>query len=341
MRKSVAFAIATTTGLLGLSSVHAQTTVFNDNFQNGSTVNGTSTPGGTPTASSTSYDIASSKTGQSTLSSGSLEVQLSSGTTSGFWEAQAVFSSSPITLETVNDYIDLTYTFTDTANLLAGGTSSYIFQGLFDDAGTIPVAGSLASAGLSTTTGSSFATGNAALWSGYAGRVAGSGGNQEIYSRGVQNGTGTTSANQELLGDGFGSGAYVNPTGTLGSGVGGTPSNPASTLALTTGSQYTMSYQIELSAANTLTVTENLFSGALASGASLGGATNSFSSVTDTSFDGLAIGARNSGTSFNPEMTISDINVTDFVQPVPEPSTFALAGLGLGLIGFARRFRRR
>ncbi len=74
--------LATACGLLGISSAMAQTTVFNDDFQNGSTVNGTSTPGGTPTASSTSYDIASSKTGQATLNSGAgtLEIQLSSST---------------------------------------------------------------------------------------------------------------------------------------------------------------------------------------------------------------------------------------------------------------------
>ena len=35
--------------------------MFSDNFSNGSTTNGLSTPGGTPAASSTSYDIASTK----------------------------------------------------------------------------------------------------------------------------------------------------------------------------------------------------------------------------------------------------------------------------------------
>lgn len=340
MKKHVAFAVATTCGLLSLSSVQAQTPVFNDTFSNGSTLNGTSTPGGTPTDSSTSYDIASSKadTTYPTISSGALSMGLNSATTSGFWEAQAVFSSSPVTLATVGDYINMSYTFTDTGSLLGsasggGGTNSAIYTGLYDDAGTTPVAGSLNNSGLNTTSGSSYATGNAALWSGYVGRIAGDPGTTEIYSRPAQNGSGTTSANQDLIGNNFGGGAFNNPGGSLGTG---NPTTSPSTAILTAGSQYTMNYEIQLTAANKLTITENLFSGAIW----VGGVTNSFSSVTDTTFDGLAIGARNSGTSADPEMTINDIDITDEIQSVPEPGTLALAGIGAGLTLLVR-FRRR
>lgn len=341
MKKTLVLTIASACGLLGISSAMAQTTIFNDNFQNGSTVNGTSTPGGTPTASSTSYDIASSKTGQATLNSGAgtLEIQLSSATTSGFWEAQAVFSSSPVTLATIGDYINMTYTFNNTGNLL-GTTNSAIYSGLYDDAGTTPLAGSLASSGLSTATSSSFATGNAQLWSGYAGRLLGTvggTGTQQIYSRPVENGAGTTSANQDLIGNNFGGGAYNNPTGS----TGGSPTSTPSTIAaLTASGQYTISYQLTLSAANTLSISENLFSGATATGTALGGFTNSFTSVTDLNFDGLAIGARNAGSSLNPEMTLTDINISDLIQTVPEPATFALAGIGFGALVLTR-FRRR
>jgi hypothetical protein len=331
MKKATVF-VAATCGLLSISSAIAQNTVFSDNFQNGSTVNGTSTPGGTPTASSTSYDIAASKASSSSVSGSGLAVGLTASTTSGFWEAQAVFSSTPVTLATVGDYINLTYTFTDTGGLLFS-TNSAIYSGLYDSAGATPVAGGLASSGLSATAGSGFATGNAATWSGYVGRFLAGAGTQQLYSRPVQNGTGTSSANQDLIGNNFGGGAYNNPTGTTGG-------NAPSTLVLTSGNQYTISYLLTLSAANQLTISENFFSGITATGIALGGATNTFSSVTDLNFSGLAIGARNSGVSANPQMTVNQITITDFLQPVPEPSTIALAGIGVGLTLLAR-FRRR
>jgi hypothetical protein len=337
MKKTTLF-VAATCGLLSVSSAIAQNTVFTDNFGS-STLNGTSTPGGTPASSSTSYDIASSKadTTYPTIGPGALSLGLNAATTSGFYEAQAVFSSTPIMLQTINDYVDLTYTFTDTGGLLAGGTSSYLFSGLYDDAGVAPVAGSLNNSGLNTTPGSAFATGNAQLWSGYVGRLAASGGTTEIYTRPVQNGVGTTSANQDLIGNGFGGGTYTNLTGVLGTG---SPTTSSSTAVLQAGNQYTMDLHITLTGANQLTVIQDLYSGTTIGGTWVGGLTNNFASVTDTSFDGLAIGARNSGTSTNVQMTVNNITITDSLQPVPEPSTIALAGIGMGLT-FLAGFRRR
>jgi len=315
----------------------AQTAVFTDNFGNGSTFNGVSTPGGTPTASSTSYDFASSKTGVESISASGLTFGLSSATTSGFVEAQAVFTSTPVVLATVNDYVDLTYTFTDTANLLAGGTSAAIYSGLYNSGGATPVAGTAGVSGnavtLNTTAGSAYATGNAAGFQGIAGRFVGSGGTSAQYVRPLQNGTGTTSANQELIGNSFGSGAYNNPTGaTVGSG--------ASTLVLTAGSQYTVDYRYTLSAAGQLTVSENIYSGTTASGSPLGAVTGTIT-TTLNDIDSLAIGIRNTGTSLNPQMDVNDIAVTDFIQPAPEPSTFVLAGIGaLGLVCYRRQVTR-
>jgi len=327
-------------------AVKAQTTVFSDNFGNGSTFNGTSTPGGTPTASSTSYDLSSSKTAVVSMTSGALNLGLSAGTTSGFWEAQAVFTGSPVTLQSVGDYIDLTYTFTDTANLLAGGSSSYVMTGLYGSGGNLPVAGTSGVSGnavtLNTTAGSPNATGNAANWQGYVGRFAGSGGSSENYTRPLQNGSGTTSANQEVLlgsGTGSGSGTYVNPSGSQ---VGSTV---ASTLALTTGSQYTIDYLITLDTGGLLTLSDNLYSGAAVNPVDLLSSvsettTSGQVSTNTTSFDSLAIGARNSGTSLNPQMQINQITVTESIQSVPEPATLALAGLGGSFMLFLSQRRR-
>jgi hypothetical protein len=117
----MAFALLLAAAPLGAM---AQTTIFTDTFNHGSTLNGTSTPGGTPTASSTSYDIASTKAANTgpAIASGDLTLKLNAATTSGFLEAQALFTSTPFALNAVGDYINLTYTFTDTGGtLLAGG----------------------------------------------------------------------------------------------------------------------------------------------------------------------------------------------------------------------------
>ena len=312
----------------------AQTTVFTDNFQNGSTFNGISTPGGTPTASSSSYDFASSKTGVESIGPSGLTFGLSSATSSGFVEAQAVFTSTPVVLATVNDYVDLTYTFTDTANLLAGGTSAAIYSGLYSSGGATPVAGTAGVSGnavaLTTTAGSAYATGNAAGWQGIAGRITGSGGTSAAYVRPVQNGTGTTSANQELIGNNFGSGAYNNPTGA-------TVGTSASSVVLSAGNQYTIDYRYTLSAAGQLMVSQNLYSGTTASGSPLSTVTGTIT-TTLNDIDSLAFGVRNSGTSLNPQMQINELTVTDLIQPAPEPSTFVLVGIGaLGLMWYRRQ----
>jgi len=182
----------------------AQTAVFTDNFSHGSTLNGLSSPGGTPAASFTSYDIASTvpaATGPA-LASGNLRLTFDAPTTSGLLEAQARFTATPVVLETVGDYIGLTVVFTDTGgSLLTGGDNSYLYDGLYNSGGSLPVAGALNNGGLSATPGSPYATGHAANWSGYSGRFAVAFGGFQRTQRQVQNGPGTASANQDLVGN--------------------------------------------------------------------------------------------------------------------------------------------
>src|SRR6185437_5935268 len=167
----------------------AQFAVFTDNFNNGSTTNQLSVPGGTPDASFTSYDMASTKAStNSPIGGGNFRIALNGNTTSGFVEAQALFAKSPVALNTVGDFITLTYTFTNTTGtVIAGGTSSFLYQGLYNSAGEAPVSGGVLVNGLNTTQGSPYATSNAADWQGYVSRIANNGTSQ-TYTRPQQNG---------------------------------------------------------------------------------------------------------------------------------------------------------
>lgn len=288
-------------------AVLAQTTIFSDNFANGSTLNAASVPGGTATASKTSYDIASSKAATTgpAIGSGRLKLTLNSATSSGFIEAQALFSTTPVALVSVGDYINLTYVFTNTTGtLISPGTSSFLLHGLYNSGGSAPLAGSLNSSGLSNTTNSPYATGNCANWVGYASRISG-GGTSQAYTRPSQATSGTTSGNQDLIGNGFGGGTYTNGGVTFGG-------NETASFTMSSGSTYTMSYTIALTSATNITVTNNLYSGVGAVAANLiFSQTNVGTAATflTNSFDGLCIAVRTSGTTTNPVMEISQITI--------------------------------
>lgn len=283
------------------------TNVFTDTFGS-STVNGTSVP----TTNSTGYDIASTKNASSAYSfittSSRLRLSLSGATTSGFVEAQALFTTNPVTLATVGDCINLTYTFTNVSGtLLAGATNSLIVQGLFHSSGAVPVAGALANAGLNTTAGSTYATNNCAKWMGYVAQISNTNGwASKFFTRPLQNGAGTTSANQDLLLNSVGSGAFNNPVGTQ---IG---SLETVNFLLTAGATYTVSYSISLTTVGIFTITNNLYSGTGITGPLVFSQTNTTTAGTylTNSFDGLAIGVRNAGVGFNPTMDISKISVT-------------------------------
>ena len=313
----------------------AQFAVFTDNFAT-STTNKLSVPGGTPDASSTSYDILSTKaaTTNTPVGPGRFRLALNAATTSGFVEAEAIFSASPISLNTVGDFINFTYTFTNTTGtVIAGGTSSYLAQGFFNSAGSPPVSGTtLANAGLNGTAGSTFATGNAANWQGYVSRISGNGGNSTAYTRPLQNGAGTASANQDALFSNTGTGSFNNPAGTA------VDTSEATALTLTSGAVYTVSYTIMLADVQTLVITNLLYTGPDTTGALLFSQTN-VSSATNTtpnfvtnSFDAFAIGLRNSGTSLNPMLDISSIKISENIFGLPGPS-FGTTGGGTGCPG--------
>lgn len=316
-------------GLVLGQPVLADTTVFNDTFGDGSTLNQTPI---VPTANATTYEIASTKdTVGSSISSGDFKLTMAS-TSSGFVEAQALFTTAPVSLVNVGDYVKLSLTFTNTSQI-AGGTSSFMYFGLYNSGGSYPLAGVLTNAGLSATAGSPYATGGAQLWQGYVSKLSYSGGSSaSIVTRPQQNGAGTTSANQDLVANNVGGGAYNNPAST-------TNMSKSSTISLlTAGAQYTEEFKLTLSNAGSLQVISSFFDG---SGGLLYSQTNTETgaNVFTTSFDGLAFGYRFNGTSAASTMDVNSITITTNV--VPEPSTLTLAGLGIGLLLAAVRSRRR
>jgi hypothetical protein len=228
-------------------------------------------------------------------------------------------------------------TFTD-QTAFAGGTGSYLYAGLYNSGGTKPAIG-LNNSGLTSAAGSAFATGNAAGWLGYAARLS-SGGNSGTWVRPAQNvggltsGTGSASANQDLVGNNVSNGAtYNTPTGSQ---IG---SSSVQSPGLTAGLQYTLDLKLTYDGVGSLTLADNLYSGVGTGGANIFSQTTtaSGSTLVTTTFDGLAIGLRNSGTSLNPEIDINQLNIVAGIATVPEPTTFALAGLGAAALLIFRR----
>jgi autotransporter-associated beta strand protein len=303
--------------LAAAPSTSSAATFFTDDFSHGSSLNGNSIPGGTPAASFTSYDIASTKNATAcTIAPNDLTMKLNAATTSGFVEAQALFTNNAIALSTIGDYIDISVVFTNTGGtLLAAGSGSLLWIGLFDSGGSAPAAGGLANAGLTTTAGSPFAAGNCANWQGYAAQISG-GGTTRTYTRPLQNGANTTSANQELLGNNVGGGAFNNPGATV------LATAPVTNITLTAGGQYTLFLRLTLSGANNLTISNSLFVGAGTGGTIVfTQQTNNITNATflTASFDGLCVGTRSSGTSLNPTMDIASIVITGQSTPVTTP----------------------
>lgn len=335
----------------------ADTSIYSTNFSTGA-LKGTLGD----TVNVGDWVIASTKNTTSTTGSGSASYAASAfsfgmaGTTSGVIEAQNRFTSTPVTLTNVNDFIKLTVLFTDANNLIkdnGGGQvlNSTINIGLFDSGSVSPAAG-LAAAGLTATTGNTnFGTGFAQNWEGYAARIGSSASTsssiKQIMTRPKQTAN-TASANQDLLFMGVGGGTYgQNVTvGVPGLSV----VSGASTLAgnaLVNATQYQLVYTVTLSAADQYTIEYQLNSAdGLTNLQTISGTTTPSNFITGLSFDGLAVGYRSAqatGTASNlaTGISLNSVNVSiNSASPVPEPSTYA-ALVGMAGLAFAASRRRR
>jgi len=304
--------------------------IFTDNFSNGSTTNQVSIPGGTTNASSTSYDIASVKNGllDSFIQPNDLRLTLSTTTSSGFLEAQALFTTNPFELNASGDYIDIAIVFTNTAGTVLEPTvSSALWLGLYssgDNPGTetnVPVSGDqLGNAGLNVS--ATFFAGNCQPWQGYVAQITPGGGN--LATRPAQQVSGNNSVNQELLAPAGITGDYQHPNGTQLHNVSGTTAPAVGSLL--TNVAYTMDMRITVVGNAFLIVSNALYQGNSTAGtllySQIGWADTSNSTFIASSFDGMAVGIRASGSpNTDPLMDISSISITGVSTPVTGPPT--------------------
>lgn len=327
-RSNVLLSALTALGILGITnqSTVAQTTIFSDTFGSGSNVQ--TTPG-TPTASSTTYEWFQQGGAPATPTIASGDLHLAGrNTASSITGMEALFTSTPVTLSTVGQYLNFTITFVNNQTIFPTGSASTLNIGLYNSHGSAPVTGvRLDSFGSGT--------GGAIGWNGYVARIGGTGGaNSAIFTRPPQTGDGSTNKFQDVLFNGAsGSSTYNNPTGTLIATTGG-----QFNAGLTAGQTYTLSYTIQLTAAGTLTINNNLFD----SGNNLLLAqTGTTSSSIETTYDALGFGWRFNSTAAASSVDVSSINVTEGIAAVPEPTVGAFILAGLGSLFIVRRFRHQ
>ncbi|HEV2694643.1 MAG TPA: hypothetical protein VG347_17240 [Verrucomicrobiae bacterium] len=290
--------------IIAATTCTSQATVFfSDSFTNGSTLNSASPANPTPT--NTAYEMASSKAWNPTptLTANDLKMGIAA-TTSGYFQAAALFATNQIALTQPGDFIELTVVFTNTSGLLTA--AGQVGFGLYNSGQVKPIAG-----GINNTIGNSY-SGGAQNWQGYVGSVNFTGASSRINTRPAQ--TATTGLNQDLLSFGTSS-SYANPQGI------GTATGSA---ALTVGGVYTDVLYMQLNAASGLAITNSIYSGVGTGGSlitSFGGVTNASASLV-SGFDGLAIGyTGRASTGGAPTIEVASVKVDGSVTTITGPPT--------------------
>ena len=335
MKHSLAIALALSTPLAAM----AQTTVFSDNFSNGSTVQ-SATPGA-GTANSADYEVfgtVAAPSGQ-TIAANNLSFS-SANTGSSLTEIEARFGGSATTLSTIGDSINLLLTFTDSGNVMIAGQNSNasLNIGLFNSGGVNLNQGV-------RLDGTPQVTGGSQTYQGYVSRLF-MNGNASSFNRATQTiGASTTSQNQDLLFNNVsGTGSFASPAGTTTTGTSGGTTPLGNNVGLTAGNQYTISYTISLTAANAVKLEDKLFTGVGTGGTLLqdNAGTSTSGAFLGSSFDALGFGFRYaSATTAVGTLDVNNINVTFTPAPAPEPTTLAVSVFGgLGLLAL-RRWKNR
>jgi hypothetical protein len=290
-----------TAPLAGMAQI---TTKFQDNFTS-STLNPTAISPGTVSSSQTAYEIGSSKNATATTISGGTMTYGNFSSTSAYCEGQALFTTTPITLTTAGQYIEIYFVFTDNTTLFNGtaGANEQVNVGLYNSGGVAPTNGAnLWSSGLGTGS-TSGDVGCTKGWVGYNAAFAYNNASSAIASRAAQ-----TTANNSNQGLGVNSSASLVNIVTFAS--------PASEPLLTVGNQYTVDLKIMYVNSTTLAITNTMYNGVGTTGSvvSVGGWTGLYGTTTASAntftYDGMCVGVRPTAASATAEsLKINNITV--------------------------------
>jgi hypothetical protein len=316
----------------GVGGRAGATVIFNDTFNNGSSINPGTYP--TPTSNSTGYAIGAAKGTSGTTIVGANDMKLSQvKTSSSILQAQAQFTTTPVALATTGDSIEMTVVFTDTASLTTG--TNPVYFGLYNSGGVAPFTNlSSASTGSLTSSFTNDTTGGTQNWLGFVSQFTGTGGTSKIVTRPAQ--AGASNINQDLVSNAAsGSQSYTGGVTLASSG--------SVNAALVGGSQYTEDLIITLTAPGTASIASSLYSGGTVGGTPL--ATQTASGVTGgnlltTTFDSLAVGWRDTSNVNATTMDVNSIkiNATINTGTTPEPASLAVLCL-VGLASLRRGHR--
>ncbi len=291
--------------LLATPLASSATVFFADNFTTSTVTN--LTPG-TPTASSTDYEVSSSKAWnpEPSIVPGHLVFGITNSTAGGA-EIQARF---PLTAMVIaGDYIQLSVTFTDTQGLLT--QNSFLGLGMFNSGGSAPIGGGLN--GTATTAASDVYSGGVQNWQGYLDIIGFTGQSCRFVDRQMQ--TGTANNNQNLTSNASSSQSYRNPAG---GNVGGTATT--NSVTLTAGAQYTEILTYTLLDTGAIQMTNQLYTGTDNTGTLLStwAATTGTTPLT-TGFDGIGFGFRCTGGLTNTLIDVNAITVSGSVTAITGP----------------------
>lgn len=279
------------------------TVFFSDTFTNGSTLNSASPAN--PTLTNTAYQIIANKAWNPTPAMTANDLKMGIGaTTSGFFEAQALFATNQIALTQPGDYVQLTVAFTNTSGLLT--VAGQLGMGLYNSGQVKPIAG-----GINNNSSPTF-NGGAQNWQGYSSALNITGAASRIMTRPTQ--SGSTIANQELMAFGI-TGAYA------GAAVIGTATGNATLVA---GSNYTEVLTIMLNDVNSLAITNTLYAGPIGNGIVITnfGAIATNATFLTSGFDALAVGyTGRANTGGAPLFDISSVKVEGSVTTISAPPT--------------------
>lgn len=306
MKKAIILASASFCALLAVSAVQAQTTIYSDNFT-------TDTSLSQPPWYNLNNTSAASFALNPTAGQG-LALTVTSGSTGKLNEMFAEFASSPVTLSGAGQYIQLVVNFnspsgiaTDTGGLLVG---------LYNNT-QVNTTNEQGSGGGSTTIG-----GETAANTGYFGIMGyntTAGTSTKFFAR---NGSATDVNELGYYSSQSGAGAITQ----LGSAAATGNANLANSV------NYTLTYTITDNGASGNSVNAVISNGATI----LDNWTQNDATGLYTSFNELDFGNYGKAGAVN----VNILNESVIVS-VPEPATFGIAGIGLALVAFARRFRRR